>query len=321
MKATFVLGVDTLEKPHSAKQGTEKTGGRRARGAANARSATAHFNRGEQFRRKGLMRSAAQAYRKAVEYAPDNAHYRFRLSECYASIGLTEEAIGELERARDLKPEESYYHFSLGNLYVRAGRIEEAIASLQKATHFAPRDAYYNVRLGVLCLRFRYLHEAADALRRAIKLDPDNASYHALLGDVYAGLGYDREALRHYRNAGRLDPYDARYVEQVRRMVADDMTCRRKKRCWTQPASMRLNANFWRLPGECFAPLIRVMPKPMRLSPPQNSLVLRTFVPTALMAWSFTSILFASWGEVQNARRSALIYSPLVCKSTVIVAS
>ena len=52
----------------------------------------------------GDLRRAADAAKKAVEMAPEDAGYRLTLAKVYVQAGMSQSALSELERAKTLEP-------------------------------------------------------------------------------------------------------------------------------------------------------------------------------------------------------------------------
>ncbi len=115
--------------------------------------------------------AAIELYRKLVESAPGNAHFRFLLGASYVAKGMYMEGIAELEKAvaLDNAPERWDRYPMLAYAYGVAGRRVEALKILQEQKRLAKQRyiANYNFAivytgLGELDLAFEYLNKAYD---------------------------------------------------------------------------------------------------------------------------------------------------------------
>lgn len=100
------------------------------------------FEEGEFFFARGDFKEAAYYFRKVVDSHPDNAHYNFKLGECYMNIpGSEAQAVPCFEMAvkhtvakknyrdRDFEESNAPLHawFYLGNVYRVCNRLEDAL--------------------------------------------------------------------------------------------------------------------------------------------------------------------------------------------------
>jgi tetratricopeptide (TPR) repeat protein len=92
---------------------------------------------------------AAQAYRKAVEAAPEWVEAHVNLGTTFYLLGRMEEAREEFEMASELEPDNALAEFNLGCVLEQLGHVEESIKHLQRAIELAPgmADAHLNLAL------------------------------------------------------------------------------------------------------------------------------------------------------------------------------
>jgi tetratricopeptide (TPR) repeat protein len=100
------------------------------------------FNEGTFFLARGEFKEAVYYFRMVVGYDPDNAHYNFKLGECYMNtpgdetlaIPCFEKAVTQTvakKKYRDRDPEEKnaplHAWFYLGNVYRASNRLNDAL--------------------------------------------------------------------------------------------------------------------------------------------------------------------------------------------------
>jgi tetratricopeptide (TPR) repeat protein len=92
---------------------------------------------------------AVQAYRKAVEAAPEWVEAHINLGTTLYQLGRVEEARGEFAIAIARQPKNALAEFNLGCVLEQLGQTEDAILHLLRAIEFAPglADAHLNLAL------------------------------------------------------------------------------------------------------------------------------------------------------------------------------
>ena len=92
---------------------------------------------------------AVQAYRKAVDAAPDWVEARINLGTAMYQLGRMEEAREHFSIAVEFEPENALAEFNLGCVLEQLGKTPEAILHLSRAVELAPSlaDAHLNLAL------------------------------------------------------------------------------------------------------------------------------------------------------------------------------
>lgn len=139
-----------------------------------------HLSRAESYRRQGMLREAAEEYRKQLEQDPLQPVVRNDLGTVLHGQGMLVEAFLE---------------------FSEAVRIDAAYAM-----------AYAN--RGVVNMEWNAVDDAITDYRRAIELQPDSASFHAKLGYAYLKKGRPGDALAEYDRALALDPQNAQALRE-----------------------------------------------------------------------------------------------------------
>lgn len=95
------------------------------------------------------IEQAAQAYRKAVEAAPEWVEARINLGTAMYQLGRMEEARDQFLAAVKYEPQNSLAEFNLGCVLEQLGNTGEAIEHLLQAVELAPSlaDAHLNLAL------------------------------------------------------------------------------------------------------------------------------------------------------------------------------
>ena len=105
---------------------------------------------------------AAEAYRKAVDAAPEWVEARINLGTAMYQLGRMEEAREHFSTAVEIEPENALAEFNLGCVLEQLGMTAEAILHLSHAVELAPSlaDAHLN-----LALAYEKSGQAQNALR------------------------------------------------------------------------------------------------------------------------------------------------------------
>jgi tetratricopeptide (TPR) repeat protein len=108
------------------------------------------------------LEQAAQAYRKAVDAAPEWVEARINLGTAMYQLGQMEEAREHFSTAVQFEPENALAEFNLGCVLEHLGKTAEAIVHLSRAVELHPSlaDAHLN-----LALAYEKNGEAHHALR------------------------------------------------------------------------------------------------------------------------------------------------------------
>lgn len=122
-----------------------------------------------------------------------------------SSTERTDEAIEAYKQAIQLAPDQIFVWNNLGNLCAKVGRNDEAIFAFRKALEGNPRDPIAWNGLANVHFKLNYVDDAIAAYRKAIQYTPSLAQPWCGLGDVYASIGRADEALKCYHKAIELN--------------------------------------------------------------------------------------------------------------------
>lgn len=141
---------------------------------------------------------AERAFRKALEFAPEDSIILNDLALVLSKLGRLAEAETCYRQAIEHNPEHADAHNNLGVLLKRSGRPEAAAAAYRRALQVRPDYPQAHNNLGVLYKESERLAEAEIDYRRAIELKPDYADARWNLSLVLLELGRYREAWPFY---------------------------------------------------------------------------------------------------------------------------
>jgi tetratricopeptide (TPR) repeat protein len=128
----------------------------------------------------GKTQEAATRYREAIESAPNNAVYKYKLSIALRQSGDSAAERAQLEEAIQLDPKLAGAQNELGYILARDGDASGAVEHFRMAVQAAPAwtDAWINLA-AELAVVSRY-SEAREAVAKALSLEPDNAQAREL---------------------------------------------------------------------------------------------------------------------------------------------
>jgi len=150
------------------------------------------------------FKTAAVAFRRCIELAPDSAGDHFNLALSLLRGRKYREALRLLEKAQNLDPELLNVHYIRGIVHKRTNAFREAVESLN---HVVKRDsrcfgAYYN--LGACYKYLEDFKKAKEAFKTAIRLAPRHPSSHYQMITLARRTGDVEEAKRHTEIYNRL---------------------------------------------------------------------------------------------------------------------
>jgi len=147
-----------------------------------------------------LARQAAEEARRSQDM---DAEDWFRLG-CDLEPCDGDQALEAYRHAIERAPDHSDAHLNLGRLLHEAGRVEEAETHYRRALEARPDDATAAFNLGVALEDLRRPHAAAAAYEQALTSEADYADAHFNLGRLWERLGEPHRALRHLQAYRRL---------------------------------------------------------------------------------------------------------------------
>jgi tetratricopeptide (TPR) repeat protein len=160
----------------------------------------------KRYQQAGALTLAEQAYRQAVQAAPDRFEAWFLLAGSCQAQGRFADAIVAFRRAAQLHPTSAETQYLLGNLLAIQGQFPAATVCYREVVRLQPAHFEALNNLGVVLAEQRQIGEALECYHRALALKPEYAEAHYNLGNAHKGQGSLDAAIACYRKAIRLRP-------------------------------------------------------------------------------------------------------------------
>lgn len=158
---------------------------------------------------------AAQAFRQALRFSPNEDAYWANLAYATDKLGDLQESSECFRQAAALKPKNLYYLRMLADTRHNLGNYAGAAEAYRQILQLRPRDhaAWHN--LGLTFYESDRYAQALKPLREAVKLKPDDHLYWNMLGSAAEAAGKNEEAVKAYRRATQLKPQNIAYLHNL----------------------------------------------------------------------------------------------------------
>ena len=199
--AAFLMGVagaPILREQVSATgfaEATRRTGTFEMIDTETSSEASVALTEGVSLFRRGDFAGAVEAFRRAVELAPDNPGAYVSLGSAYMRLNRQAEAARSFRKAIDLAPDDPTAHLGLGQAYKLSGDPDSAISELERALELDPENADAAYTLALVFLDLGDIEDEIDALTRTVALDPLHSPAHSRLADIYLSRQMYPEAI------------------------------------------------------------------------------------------------------------------------------
>ncbi len=161
---------------------------------------------GKSHQQAGRLEEAEQAYRQALDAAPQHPEALHLLGLVSYRLNRISDALDYLAQATERQPASSLYWFNLGVVSQRAGHPQQAIDAYRKAIVLNPRYLEAHVNMGNALRDRGDLAGSVQTYRTALALNPSQADTHNNLGVALKEQGQLDEAISSYRRALELKP-------------------------------------------------------------------------------------------------------------------
>ena len=135
-------------------------------------SALAWRDIGASYDRQNLHAPAIEAYRRAVELAPQSPDVLLRLAQLYTAYSRMDEASDCSERAADIKPDTTQARLYRSDARLLRGDVSGAERWARDAVSFAPDSGAAHATLAGLLYAQGRFDEAAVSFEEALRLNP-----------------------------------------------------------------------------------------------------------------------------------------------------
>lgn len=141
-----------------------------------------------------------------VSRKSSNANGYAGLAEAFSKKGLYKDSVAAYRKAAEFAPNDAAVLSNFGNALHQVGEYKEAIIYLDKAVKINPNLAAAQSNRGSTLYMLGRHKEAVKCLRLAVELQPDSAEAQNNLGVALSSTGKEREAQKHFLEAIRLRP-------------------------------------------------------------------------------------------------------------------
>ncbi len=158
---------------------------------------------------------AIDAYKQAIQLAPDQIFAWNNLGNLCAKIGRNDEAMIAFRKALEGNSRDSIAWNGLANLHFKLGYVDDAIAAYRKASQYSPTFAQPWNGLGDVYASIGRTDEALKCYHKAIELNKQYAAPWIRLGVLFSKQERYRDAVKAYQRALDLDPDNSRIWNEL----------------------------------------------------------------------------------------------------------
>ncbi len=128
---------------------------------------------GRAYLEQRMFQEATDAYRKWVEYHPDQSGPLIELAQALSESGDPGGATTYFEAALALEPDDAMTRYNMGVIMVNAGNLEDGIRKLEEAIELQPEYPLAYINLGYAYARTEEYAKAIEAFEKYIEQSPD----------------------------------------------------------------------------------------------------------------------------------------------------
>jgi len=153
-------------------------------GAPGKEDIAALVIRGTVLHAQKQYKSAEEDFKKALEFAPNNAIANAELGRVFVDLEEGMEARMHFSEALDADPEDHQTYVARGKLYRQEGNLGGAARDFEKACELYPQSAAYHFLLGQARFENGEYDDALKAAEKAIELNKDLSAAYVLKGAI-----------------------------------------------------------------------------------------------------------------------------------------
>lgn len=169
----------------------------------------------------GDVGAGNNAFRRALELAPDNALVLVNYATMLRKAGRLDAALMMFLRATEAAPDLAKAWIELGLTALQLRKYDQAQAALARVVALQPDSALAWHAMGNAQRAQGDIEAAADAFRKAVALRPSYATAWANLGAVLRLLGRTEEALGCFEHAGKSGYASAELADTIAGTLLD----------------------------------------------------------------------------------------------------
>lgn len=171
-----------------------------------------HFRTGVSLARSNLNDQAAEEFRKALLFSPENLHYRLSLADALLESGHLNEAESHLQDLADAEPSNPAIYVDLAEIALRRHQVTKAIREYQRAVYEywpaneIPQRHTVRWKLIELLADQGRRNEAVGELMQLYASVPPRSPSRQRIGDLLLQFGATSEASRVFSDIVRTNP-------------------------------------------------------------------------------------------------------------------
>lgn len=153
-----------------------------------------------------MCQLAADNYRAAIKFNPNDAPAHLGLGHSLQGLGETDNAIAEYFEALRLKPDYAAARFHLGTIMMKQDRWDEAAGQFMQVIKLAPNDLATRGQLGICYEQKGQIDAALEQFKYITATDDKNVDGHYNLGVAFDLKEDWKSAAKEYRRTLELNP-------------------------------------------------------------------------------------------------------------------
>ncbi len=128
---------------------------------------------GRAYLEQRMFQEATDAYRKWVEFHPDQSGPLIELAQALSESGDPEGAATHFEAAMALEPDDAMTRYNMGVIMINGGNVEDGIRRLEEAIELQPEYPLAYINLGYAYARTEEYVKAIEAFEKYIEQSPN----------------------------------------------------------------------------------------------------------------------------------------------------
>ncbi len=163
-------------------------------------------DQGDRLKQAGKIEAAIDCYQQAIELAPNNYLYYFKLGELFKEQEQIVNASIYYCQAIKIEPNKSWAYHGLAEVLTQQNKLEEAINYYRQAITLNPDFSWSHYNLGRIFHQLESLEDAKLCYQQAISLDSSYSWAYYFLADILVRQDQFEAAISYYQQAIKLAP-------------------------------------------------------------------------------------------------------------------
>ncbi len=155
--------------------------------------------------KKGHKKKSLEAFKLAVEAAPEDPATHLKLGKFYMGSGQHDKARECFTKALELDPDSAEIQQALGESYLKAEDYKSALKHLSKAHKAEPKSEKIAYLIGLSHDKLKAYDKAIKFLQDAVNINPRCVEYYYSLGFAQESAGKKDDALQSFKKAVELE--------------------------------------------------------------------------------------------------------------------